>query len=583
MFLQHCLESDAIIRTNLQPNNHTQMVTLDFYVMAIFALLIFAIGLTFTRVGSKSGQAFFEAGGATPWWINGLSLFISYFSAGTFVVWGSIAYKSGLVANMIQLTMAISGLLVAKFIAAKWKRTGAMTAADYLGTRFGTKTQQFYTYLILLLSLFATAAVLYPVGKMVHVATPFSLNTCIIVIGVIIVLYTAAGGLWAVLVTDVVQFVILTASVLIVIPIAFKEIGGPANLFTKAPPGFFEPFNSDYTFEFMLAFIVYQMFYIGGNWSYVQRYTSVSNVKESKKVAYLFTILYFISPVIWMIPPMIYRIINPNLQGLEPEGAYMMLCQKVLPAGLIGLVLAGMISATSSKANTTINLVATVFANDIYKALIRPKATEKEMILMARIFTIIFGAATIVVAILIPRAGGVVEVVLSTASIAGGALFGPIIWSLYTRRQTSMSLVTISIASLLVSLFFKVITPSLFDFKFSRTIETIVGVGLPVLLLAITECYFMMNQLNGPDFMLATETEVEQKQISESASALKQNVFGIKVIAISMMVIATGIITLGLLAELFSGIVIGVGGVIAVAAIIVWINVKKMEKPLLVS
>lgn len=554
------------------------MVTLDFYVMAIFAILIFSIGLIFTRVGSKSGQAFFEAGGATPWWINGLSLFISYFSAGTFVVWGSIAYKSGLVANIIQLTMAISGLLVARFIAAKWKKTGAMTAADYLRTRFGVKTQQFYTYLILLLSLFATAAVLYPVGKMVHVATPFSLNTCIIVIGLIIVLYTAAGGLWAVLVTDVVQFVILTASVLIVIPIAFKEIGGPSQLFAKAPVDFFKPFNADYTFEFMLAFIVYQLFYIGGNWSYVQRYTSVSTVKESKKVAYLFAILYFVSPVIWMIPPMIYRIINPNLQGLEPEGAYMMLCQKVLPAGLIGLVLAGMISATSSKANTTINLVATVFANDIYKALIRKKASEKEMIFMARLFTLIFGAATIIVAILIPRAGGVVEVVLSTASIAGGALFGPIIWSLFSKRQTSFSLVFISTTSLLVSLFFKTITPAAFDLKFSRTIETIVGVGLPVLLLAIFELYYTSRNLIGAPFMLAPAEQHTQNEINKNIAAEKQNVFGIKVIAISMVVVGTGIVLLGIFAPQFGGIVIGVGLCVLLTAIYIWYRVKGFQK-----
>jgi len=558
------------------------MLELDFYVMAIFALLIFAIGLTFTRVGSKSGQAFFEAGGATPWWINGLSLFISYFSAGTFVVWGSIAYKSGLVSNVIQLTMAISGLLVARFIAAKWKQTGAMTAADYLGTRFGLRTQQFYTYLVLLLSLFATAAVLYPVGKMVHVATPFSLNACIIVIGLIIVLYTAAGGLWAVLVTDVVQFVILTASVLIVIPIAFSEIGGPAQLFAKAPEHFFQPFNADYTFEFMLAFIVYQLFYIGGNWSYVQRYTSVSTVKESKKVAYLFAILYLVSPVIWMIPPMIYRIINPNLQGLEPEGAYMMLCQKVLPAGLIGIVLAGMISATSSKANTTINLVATVFANDIYKAILRPKASEKEMILMARLFTLFFGAATIVVAILIPRAGGVVEVVLSTASIAGGALFGPIIWSLFSKRQTSLSMVSISVFSLLCGLFFKVITPVMFELKLSRTLETILGVGLPVLLLAAYELYCISTKRTGPDFMVAKAVD-QLSSRADSRAAQQQNVFGIKVIAISMAVVGTGIIILGILANSFSQIVIGVGTLILVTAAFIFAGVRKQEKRLLIS
>ena len=113
------------------------MGKLDFMVMVVFALLIFAIGLTFTKSSSKNGQAFFEAGGETPWWINGLSLFISYFSAGTFVVWGSIAYSSGLVANVIQLTMAISGLIVTLVIASRWKKKGVATAAEFIGKRFG--------------------------------------------------------------------------------------------------------------------------------------------------------------------------------------------------------------------------------------------------------------------------------------------------------------------------------------------------------------------------------------------------------------------------------------------------------------
>ena len=116
--------------------------------MAVFALLILGIGMLFTRMGSKNSSAFFEAGGSTPWWINSISLFISYFSAGTFVVWGSIAYKNGFVANGIQLTMVFGGLLVAWFVAAKWKRTGAITAAEYINNRLGIKTQKFYTFLL---------------------------------------------------------------------------------------------------------------------------------------------------------------------------------------------------------------------------------------------------------------------------------------------------------------------------------------------------------------------------------------------------------------------------------------------------
>src|ERR1041384_7278026 len=113
------------------------MSKLDFGVMSVFAVLMVIIGLVFTVQSSKNSKSFFEAGGQTPWWINSLSLFISYFSAGTFVVWGSIAYKSGFVANGIQMTMVIGGLLVAMLVAAKWKRTGAVTAAEYIGKRLG--------------------------------------------------------------------------------------------------------------------------------------------------------------------------------------------------------------------------------------------------------------------------------------------------------------------------------------------------------------------------------------------------------------------------------------------------------------
>jgi len=545
------------------------MNQLDFIVMIVFALLIFAIGLAFTRVGSKNAQAFFEAGGETPWWINGLSLFISYFSAGTFVVWGSIAYKHGVVANMIQLTMAISGLLVAIFIAAKWKRTGTRTAAEYIGKRFGVKAQQFYTYLMIAFSLVNTAAVLYPVGKMVYVATPFSLNTCIIGIGVLIVLYTAAGGLWAVLVTDVVQFIILMAAVLIVIPASFSQIGGVHGFFQKAPEHFFEPFNKDYTAIFMLAFIGYQTFYIGGNWSYVQRYTSVSSEKNARKVAFLFTALYFISPVIWMLPPMIYRTINPNLQGLEPEGAYMMLCQQVLPAGLIGLVLSGMISATSSKANTTINLAATVFAQDVYRSVFRPNATEREQIFIARVFTLLFGAGTIGLALLVPLAGGIVEVVLSVAAIAGGALFTPMIWSLYSKRQTATSVVTTTIVALTVSLFFKVIAPVLIGLKFNRTMETLVGVGLPLLVLAIFEYYYYSAGREAPEARQFSALRPAESGRSESThlAAESQNIFGITVIAIASAVVGLGIFSLGMASE-YNKVVMMVGSVIFVLAAI---------------
>ena len=239
------------------------------------------------------------------------------------------------------------------------------------------------------------------------------------------------------LVTCVVEFVILTVSVIIVIPIAFSAIGGPARLVSDTPVGFFDLFNEEYTLPFMLAFILYQTVYIGGNWSYVQRYTSVRDENGSARVAWLFTLLYLVSPFIWMIPPMIYRVLNPDLNGLGVEGAYMMLCKQVLPPGLIGLVLAGMISATSSKANTTINLAATVFATDLYRNALRRTAGDRELILTARLFTPLFGAATVGLALLIPKMGGNGDFGSSLASIAGGRPFAPTHWRLFSARPAA--------------------------------------------------------------------------------------------------------------------------------------------------
>ena len=551
---------------------------MDFIVMAVFALLILGIGMTFTRIGSKNSAAFFEAGGSTPWWINSISLFISYFSAGTFVVWGSIAYKSGFVANGIQMTMVVGGLLVALFVAAKWKRTGVVTAAEYIGKRLGIKTQRFFTALIMLHGLFTTASVLYPVGKMVSVATPLSLNACILIIGGIIILYTAAGGLWAVLVTDVVQFVILTAAVLIVIPMAFNEVGGVSKFVENSPGGFFNFFNEEYSFGFFLAFLAYQTVYIGGNWAYVQRYTSVSTERNSKKVAYLFTLLYLVSPFIWMLPPMIYRVINPNLQGLQAEGAYMMLCQQVLPAGLIGLVLSGMISASASKANTTINMMAIVFAHDVFKKLFIKNASEKTLIKAARFFTVLFGFITIGIAMLVPRIGGIVEMVLSTASIAGGALFAPIIWTLFSKRQTAVSVISASLSGLIISLALKLFGTDILGYKLNRLWETVLGVGIPLVVLTLWEIYYTLIKYESPAALIFKKpiALVTPASDMKAQDAHGQNVFGIRIIAGAIAIVGAGITLLGMLAERGT-VAIVVGVIILVLSLPLWRSAKMAE------
>lgn len=314
---------------------------IDTSVIVVFSVFIMVIGLLFSRTG-RNLKSFFAGGEAVPWFIGGLSLFMSFFSAGTFVAWGSIAYKYGWVAVTIQWTMCIGGLVTGLYLAPKWKATGSLTAAEFIKERLGEKVQKSFIYIFMLVSLFIKGSVLYSVSKLVGSSLEFPLVPVTVVLGILMIAYTAVGGLWAVMVTDILQFVILTAAVLLIIPLAFTEAGGVQNFLTKVPDDFFQPVNGEYTWGFIGAFALYHIFYIGGNWTFVQRYTSVDTPKSASKVAFLFAGLYILSPVLWMLPPMIYQTINPGLSGIETENAYLMVCKQVLPAGLMGLILTGM-------------------------------------------------------------------------------------------------------------------------------------------------------------------------------------------------------------------------------------------------
>lgn len=510
------------------------MEQIDFITILVFSGIVLIAGLSFGRQGGDM-KSFFAAGGAVPWSINGLSLFMSFFSAGTFVVWGSIAYEWGWVAITIQMTMCVGGFLTGIFIAPRWKNTGALTVAEYLTKRFGKTVQQYYTYIFLFLSLGYTGAFLYPVAKILNVVTGFDIYYSIILLGGIVAIYTAVGGLWAVVITDVLQFVILTAAVLIVLPLSFDRVGGISRFIEESPDTFFDFFNGEYTLMFIIAFTVYNLVFISGNWAYVQRYTSVADAPSAKKVGYLFGGLYLINPLIWMLPPMIYRVVDPGLLGLDTEGAYLRMCMEVLPFGMMGLMLGAMIFATASSVNTTLNLAAAVLTNDVYKPLF-PHASSKQLMKIARLATLLFGLGTIGVAVMVPSAGGIVEVVLSIGAVTGGALYAPAIWGLFSKRQIGISILGTTAISLSVNLFFKFISPTLLGFSLGRSEEMLLGVMLPLVLLGIYECYAYQKGKISPyyrDFAVDQQQEDNRTQEAEI-----QNVYGIKVMGWSFVAIA---------------------------------------------
>lgn len=542
------------------------MNLLDIITVIFFTVGVVVTGLSFSNRG-KNMHSFFAAGGAVPWQMNGLSLYMGFFSAGTFVVWGSLAYSLGWVAVTIQWTMAVAGLLVGSYIAPRWHKTGALTVAEYINKRLGVKTQKVYTYLFLFISLFLTASFLYPVAKIVEVSTGLDLYLSIILLGAFCILYVSAGGLWAVVSTDILQFVILIAAIVIVIPLSINSINGLDTLFADAPSGFFDFTSGEYTIGFVIAFGFYNAIFLAGNWAYVQRFTSVKSARDSQKVGWLFGSLYILSPVLWMLPPMIYRTIDPSLSTMEAEGAYLLMCKQVLPSGLLGLMVGGMIFATTSAMNSKLNIASGVLTNDIFRR-IYPKSSDKKLMRVARLSTVGFGVITVIIALFIPGMGGVVNVVVSLAALTGVPLYLPVIWSLFSKRQTGFSVLSTTLISLLMNGLFKFVTPTL-GFAFDKEQEMIFGVLFPVLCIASFELYYRYKNSTSrlfPSYKIwerhnnENKTEPTPEQVIEVKN---ENRYSVKVVGIGIAATGIAIALLGLLASAGQLVVVSTGGVLA--------------------
>lgn len=532
---------------------------IDLFVIVIFSAFVLGIGMLFSRTGTDI-KSFFAGGESVPWSIGGLSLFMSFFSAGTFVAWGSIAYKSGWVAITIQWTMCIGALITGLWLAPRWKRTGALTAAEFVGERLGLSAQKVYIFIFTVVNLFIKGSVLYPVSRLVSSSLGLPLIPSTIVLGFFMISYTAVGGLWAVMVTDILQFVVLSAAVFILLPLSFDMAGGVEGFVQHVPDDFFNLINGEYTIGFILAFTIFHIAYIGGNWTFVQRYTSVDSPRSARKVAFLFAALYLISPVIWMMPPMIYKAINPSLIGLETENAYLQMCRLVLPPGLLGLMLTGMYFSTSASANTALNVVSAVFTNDIYKGMVNPGASDAQLMRIARRSSWVFGLGMILIALIIPYVGGIVEVILSIGAVTGGPLLAPPLWALFSRKLSGKAALRISILTLAVNLIFKIAVPLIFSFKLSRELEMILGVGLPLILLAVNEWLTGESRNSHPDYdrYIGRRREAGyMKDVSDKEAETEvpdQNRFGLRVIGWSLVFTAVMLFGLSAITEKGAGI-----------------------------
>ena len=487
------------------------MTNLDYLVLMGYIVGVFAVGGIFSARISNSADMF-AAGGQSPWWVSGLSGFMAMFSAGTFVVWGGIAYKHGIVAISINMCYGVAALLVGYVLAGRWQKMGLKTPAEYVELRFGRKAIHFYTWAMMFYRLTGVGVALYSLAVLLVALVPLeagnpfrdpatgnlALKWAVLLFGTFVTIYTVGGGLWAVLMADVLQFIVLNMAVAFVVPLCFMQIGGVGQFMRTAPDGFFWPTTGEFTWFFLAGWCAIHFFMVGAEWAFVQRFICVPTAAHARKSAYLFGGLYLFSPFLWMLPPMLYRAIDPDA---NPEQAYILACQTVLPPGMMGLMMAAMVSATASMVSAQLNVFAGVLTNDFYRRLFRPKASEARLVAVGRIMTVVLAGVLICVALGVPYAGGAEKIILSVTALMVGPLLLPSVWGLFSKRVTQRCIWPTAGISFAVGALVKFglsergflsgiegLRPLCEWIQANlRTVEVFVGVVLPTLVLSVIE------------------------------------------------------------------------------------------------
>lgn len=353
---------------------------IDGFVIAAFFAVMVAVGLYYGR-RERSVAGFFGGDKSLPWWLLGVSFYMNSFSALAFVMYSALGYKFGFVPITISWVSVPAVLLGLWVLAFRWRRTGDASPIAYVTRRFGARTTAAMMWLGLPMQVLDSAFKLLAIGTVVGVmaksALPpdFPLETAlgwsIALSGALIIFYTFMGGLKATLVCDFIQFLVILAVVIVLPIVCLLQLGGGEGMTAgwtrfvrETPSEFFRPVAGQYGWNYMLFYMLLMFLQLGTTWSLIQRYQSTKSEREVKKTGWCVATLLFVGPPLFFFPAMAARLLIPGLDVEDPNamnGVYSLICLKVLPTGMLGLVLAAMFSATMSTLAGTYNAVANVF------------------------------------------------------------------------------------------------------------------------------------------------------------------------------------------------------------------------------
>lgn len=412
----------------------------DYLVILSYFIVIVSVGFYFARYIRQS-KDYFAAGNIMPWWLAGTSFYKASFSALLFVIYNEIAYKYGVVAIVIMWISPICILVGGYFTAHRWRRSRVITPMGFMERRFNKTVHQVFVWTGLPLRMFDNSLKILSTSIIFAVALKglgMNIVQFMIIIGTIMVLYSFMGGQMTVMITDFVNVVILAVSVVTLFLLTLGQVGNLGEFVKKLPPGFLNPIRQPYGLSYLVftVFLVTVMTY-SASWALVQKYNTLKSEKEIRKMILWVALLMFIMPPVFFFPGLAARVLLPDIQNAKE--VYALISMKLLPVGLMGFILSAALSSTMSTLGSEFNTLSGVLTRDFYKKKIKPGMSEKEEISMGRIFTVVIGALTVLLAILFNSLQGfnLMDIMFRIFSALGPPTMLPLICGLLLKKVNS--------------------------------------------------------------------------------------------------------------------------------------------------
>ncbi len=431
------------------------MGSVDYVVIVLYSLAMVWLALIASR-RSKGMDAYFAAGHSLPWWMAAISHHVSGYSAVVFVGFAGKAASAGLSMWMLfSVPCFIAMMIGAKVWAPRWSRLKVLTPVQYLEERFGAPVRVTVALAGIGVKFIDLGIKLYAIAIVVQVSTGWERTPIIIVGGVVTCLYVLIGGLWATVLTDLVQFAVQFLLSIIVVTAVLAAVGGWGSMWEQLPASHGELLNADagISIEFWLVYLlVVILSYNGGTWGLAQRFIAVGEARDTQKAALLSGALFLVYPLVIFIPAWTAPLLMPQffdpitlapIAGFDPDQTYVLMAKQVLVGmapGLLGLLVCSMFAATMSMIDSDINSLAAVFTKDVWERAHKEPLTEKQLSMVGRLATLAFGTAVLGAALAVDGSAGIGKVFSQTVKLFAAILPPvaiPLMFGMLFKRTTT--------------------------------------------------------------------------------------------------------------------------------------------------